>query len=91
MQNWQPTATHEARVARAEILRTIREFFHRKNVLAFFVQKTLAFTDDFEFPMLRSSEYYFLRCFQHDDALRLELLGRLVRLVRLGIDNSYKK
>lgn len=33
MQNWQPTATHEARVARAEILRTIREFFHKKNVL----------------------------------------------------------
>ena len=33
MQSWQPTTTHEARVARAELLRTIREFFYARNVL----------------------------------------------------------
>ena len=45
--------------------------FHRKNDLAFFVYETFVFIDDFEFRMLRSSEYYFLRCFQHDDAKNL--------------------
>ncbi|TAP31331.1 elongation factor P--(R)-beta-lysine ligase [Alteromonas sp. KUL17] len=33
MQSWQPTTTYEARVARAELLRTIREFFYARNVL----------------------------------------------------------
>ena len=33
MQPWQPTTTHYARVARAELLRTIREFFYARNVL----------------------------------------------------------
>ena len=33
MQSWLPTTTHEARVARAELLRTIREFFYARNVL----------------------------------------------------------
>ncbi|MCZ8529440.1 elongation factor P--(R)-beta-lysine ligase [Alteromonas sp. PRIM-21] len=33
MQPWQPTTTHDARVARAELLRTIREFFYARNVL----------------------------------------------------------
>ncbi|AXT38000.1 elongation factor P--(R)-beta-lysine ligase [Alteromonas sp. BL110] len=33
MQSWQPTTTHDARVARAELLRTIREFFYARNVL----------------------------------------------------------
>lgn len=33
MQSWQPTTTHVARVARAELLRTIREFFYKRNVL----------------------------------------------------------
>ncbi|WP_334048444.1 elongation factor P--(R)-beta-lysine ligase [Alteromonas gracilis] len=33
MRSWQPTTTHEARVARAELLRTIREFFYARNVL----------------------------------------------------------
>ena len=33
MQPWQPTTTHDARVARAELLRTIREFFYVRNVL----------------------------------------------------------
>lgn len=33
MKSWQPTTTHEARVARAELLRNIREFFYARNVL----------------------------------------------------------
>ncbi|WP_412724770.1 elongation factor P--(R)-beta-lysine ligase [Alteromonas sp. D210916BOD_24] len=33
MQSWQPTTTHEARVARAELLRTVREFFYNRKVL----------------------------------------------------------
>lgn len=33
MQNWQPTTTHEARVARAALLRLIRDFFYTRNVL----------------------------------------------------------
>ncbi|WP_394223698.1 elongation factor P--(R)-beta-lysine ligase [Alteromonas gracilis] len=33
MQSWQPTTTHSARQARAELLRTIREFFYTRKVL----------------------------------------------------------
>ncbi|GFD67571.1 elongation factor P--(R)-beta-lysine ligase [Alteromonas sp. KUL106] len=33
MQFWQPTTTHQARIARAALLRTIREFFYTRNVL----------------------------------------------------------
>ncbi len=33
MQYWQPTTTHEARVARAELLRSIRTFFDNRKVL----------------------------------------------------------
>lgn len=33
MQNWQPTTTCEARVARAALLRLIRDFFYTRNVL----------------------------------------------------------
>jgi len=33
MQTWEPTTTHEARVARASLLRTIREFFYTRDVL----------------------------------------------------------
>lgn len=33
MNDWQPTTTHDARVARAELLRTIRHFFYSRDVL----------------------------------------------------------
>ncbi|WP_338520136.1 elongation factor P--(R)-beta-lysine ligase [Alteromonas gracilis] len=33
MQAWQPTTSHQARQARAELLRTIREFFYSRDVM----------------------------------------------------------
>jgi lysyl-tRNA synthetase class 2 len=33
MPSWKPTTTHQARIARAELLRLIREFFYKRDVL----------------------------------------------------------